>query len=97
MRSGLAFDRSLSRLGHGKGFYDRFIRKYVSSGRQRPILGACPRRDCRLPLTMGSVGLALREQLLESGKVPTEETDWKMDLVVTPDGIVGDIERALQN
>ncbi|KAF8348596.1 hypothetical protein F5887DRAFT_950868 [Amanita rubescens] len=78
---GLAFDRSLSRLGHGKGFYDRFIRKYVSSGRQRPIL----------------VGLALREQLLGSGKVPTEETDWKMDLVVTPDGIIGDIERVLQN
>ncbi len=45
MRPGLAFDHSLSRLGHGKGFYDRFIRKYVSSGRQRPILGACPRRE----------------------------------------------------
>lgn len=97
MAVGLAFDLSLSRLGHGKGFYDRFIRKYVSSGRQRPILGAYPRRDRSLQLTMSSVGLALREQLLESGKVPIEETDWKMDLVVTPDGIIGDVDRALQN
>ncbi|KAF8635456.1 hypothetical protein AX15_000433 [Amanita polypyramis BW_CC] len=74
---GVAFDLDLSRLGHGKGFYDRFIQSYVSSGRQRPVL----------------VGLALREQLLEAGRIPTEETDWKMDFVVTPDGIFSDLER----
>ncbi|KAK2461221.1 hypothetical protein APHAL10511_006748 [Amanita phalloides] len=73
---GLAFDLGLSRLGHGKGFYDRFIQRYISSGRPRPLL----------------VGLALREQLLETGQIPTEETDWKMDLVVTPDGVIGGVE-----
>ncbi|KIL62733.1 hypothetical protein M378DRAFT_165397 [Amanita muscaria Koide BX008] len=72
----VAFDRNLSRLGHGKGFYDRFISSYVSSGRPRPLL----------------VGLALREQVLEEGQVPMEETDWKMDLIVTPDGVIGDID-----
>ena len=38
---GVAFDRNLSRLGHGKGFYDRFISSYVSSGHPRPLLGMC--------------------------------------------------------
>ncbi|RDB29725.1 putative 5-formyltetrahydrofolate cyclo-ligase [Hypsizygus marmoreus] len=70
---GVAFDQSLSRLGHGKGYYDRFITSYSSTGRPRPLL----------------VALALREQVLEDNIVPVAAHDWKMDLVVTPDGILG--------
>jgi len=70
---GVAFDRDLSRLGHGKGYYDRFIASYISSSRSKPLL----------------VGLGLREQLLDNGQVPVGEYDWKLDLLVTPDRIIG--------
>ncbi|EIW55007.1 5-formyltetrahydrofolate cyclo-ligase [Trametes versicolor FP-101664 SS1] len=76
---GMAFDRSLSRLGYGRGFYDRFLAAYAQAGagsgrggRQRPRL----------------VALALREQILEAGLVPVGETDWKVDVIIGPDGIV---------
>ncbi|KAF7316119.1 5-formyltetrahydrofolate cyclo-ligase [Mycena indigotica] len=62
---GLAFDRSFSRLGHGKGYYDRFITTY-STNRPTPLL----------------MGLALQEQLLDAGTIPTASHDWKMDSIV---------------
>ncbi|KAJ7108711.1 hypothetical protein C8R44DRAFT_295863 [Mycena epipterygia] len=65
---GLAFDRSLSRLGHGKGYYDRFITTYTNEhSRPPPLL----------------VGLALQEQLLDKNTVPTGGHDWKMDYIIT--------------
>ncbi|KAF9024286.1 5-formyltetrahydrofolate cyclo-ligase, partial [Hymenopellis radicata] len=69
---GVAFDHSRSRLGHGKGYYDRFIASYTASGRPKPLL----------------VALSLREQLLGVNEVPVGETDWEMDAIVTPDTIV---------
>ncbi|KAF9467888.1 hypothetical protein BDZ94DRAFT_1210358 [Collybia nuda] len=76
---GVAFDYSLSRLGHGKGYYDRFIASYVASGRPRPLLATL-------------VALALREQVLEGQGVPIGDTDWKMDFIVTPDAVLSNAE-----
>ncbi|KAI0754364.1 5-formyltetrahydrofolate cyclo-ligase [Daedaleopsis nitida] len=75
---GVAFDRSLSRLGYGKGYYDRFLATYTGTGNGESEQGLRPRL----------VALALREQILEAGQVPVGETDWKVDVIVGPDGIV---------
>ncbi|TFK72476.1 5-formyltetrahydrofolate cyclo-ligase [Pluteus cervinus] len=69
---GVAFDRSMSRLGHGKGYYDRFLTTYNSGSRPRPLL----------------VALALSEQLLDGGEIPTDSHDWKVDYIITPEEII---------
>lgn len=73
---GVAFDPTLSRIGHGKGYYDRFISlasaHALRHDRPRPTL----------------VALALREQVLKPGEVPMSEHDWKVDAIITPEGIV---------
>ncbi|KAF7763488.1 hypothetical protein Agabi119p4_8025 [Agaricus bisporus var. burnettii] len=68
----VAFDRNFARLGHGKGYYDRFITKYQTTFHKKPLL----------------VGLALREQLLEKERIPIDKHDWSMDFIVTPDEVL---------
>ncbi|KAJ8509003.1 hypothetical protein ONZ45_g8779 [Pleurotus djamor] len=75
---GVAFDHTLSRLGHGKGYYDRYINNYVELGRKKPVL----------------VALALRQQLLNADGgssaniIPMGQFDRKMDYIVSADGIL---------
>ncbi|KAF8556836.1 5-formyltetrahydrofolate cyclo-ligase [Imleria badia] len=70
---GVAFDSSLSRLGHGKGYYDHFISSYVAAAkRPRPLL----------------VALSLQQQLLEAGQVPVTDRDEKVDMIITPKDII---------
>lgn len=35
-----------------------------------------------------AVALAFREQVLEGNAVPVGDQDWKMDFIVSPDGIL---------
>ncbi|KAF9652650.1 5-formyltetrahydrofolate cyclo-ligase [Thelephora ganbajun] len=71
---GVAFDTSMGRLGHGKGYYDSFITEYIANtGRSRPFL----------------VALALNEQVLQEQNVPMiSGHDWSMDCIVRSDGIL---------
>ncbi|KAJ7269643.1 hypothetical protein C8J57DRAFT_1066677 [Mycena rebaudengoi] len=87
---GLAFDRSFSRLGHGKGYYDKFVSAYCEARRSPPLLGSpifIPRTevDCGLQLQ-----LSLKEQLLDSKAVPVGDHDWKMACIVTEEGELSD-------
>ncbi|KAL8981145.1 MAG: hypothetical protein Q9177_005667 [Variospora cf. flavescens] len=74
---GMAFDRRLARLGHGKGYYDSFLSRYEQG------LGASTDSESKMPFL---VGLALEEQVLPEGKeVPEGPYDWRLDALVIGD------------
>ncbi|WVQ82864.1 5-formyltetrahydrofolate cyclo-ligase [Cryptococcus sp. DSM 104549] len=68
---GVAFDEECNRLGRGKAYYDRFLLSYTST-RPPPLL----------------VAIALEPQILSPGeRVPTTDTDFQLDGVISPYGI----------
>ncbi|RSH84051.1 5,10-methenyltetrahydrofolate synthetase [Saitozyma podzolica] len=78
---GVAFDEECNRLGRGKAYYDRFLASYTSS-RKSPLLG-------KWSFVSPPFALALSPQLLPSGdKVPTTDTDFQLDGVLSPSGLV---------
>ncbi|KAK4052221.1 hypothetical protein OIO90_004443 [Microbotryomycetes sp. JL221] len=76
---GMAFDKTKKRLGHGRGYYDRYINRAHNTYRSR--FNKPP------PL---SVALALEAQLVDPEKeqIPWEEFDRKPDKLVLPSGVL---------
>ncbi|OBZ85650.1 5-formyltetrahydrofolate cyclo-ligase [Choanephora cucurbitarum] len=68
---GVAFDRNRNRIGHGKGYYDRYIRQCKLWAEQN-----------QLPPPK-TVALSLEEQIVEPGRIPLEDTDQTLDTVLT--------------
>ncbi|BFZ63005.1 hypothetical protein YB2330_004117 [Saitoella coloradoensis] len=68
----VAFDQNMARLGHGKGYYDKYIK-------------ACEEKMGRRPLL---VGLCLEEQVVKVGRIPMTDWDETVDMIVLGDGSV---------
>ncbi|CAO3608293.1 unnamed protein product [Cunninghamella echinulata] len=68
---GVAFDTEKNRIGHGKGYYDRYLLKCKdwTSTKNKPMVK--------------TVALSLNEQIIDLGKIPLEETDQKLDVILT--------------
>ncbi|CEJ04292.1 Putative MTHFS protein [Rhizopus microsporus] len=69
---GVAFDQNRNRIGHGKGYYDRYLRKCKSWAEANNT--APPK----------TIALALDQQIVDVGVIPLEETDETLDCVLSP-------------
>ncbi|KAK5107772.1 hypothetical protein LTR62_000696 [Meristemomyces frigidus] len=68
---GVAFDAEMSRLGHGAGYYDRYLTRTCGGDmRKKPFL----------------VGLCLAAQVVAEDQIVMSEWDWRVDAVVVGDG-----------
>jgi len=67
---GVAFDESFGRLGHGKGYYDYWLARYNNEKGRTPVL----------------VALGFKEQVRGKEEIPMDESDWRVDVVLTGDG-----------
>ncbi|GHJ87016.1 hypothetical protein NliqN6_3418 [Naganishia liquefaciens] len=94
---GVCFDAKFQRLGHGKGYYDRYIERYRAFASQRgekpPLLVALALSEQVLPFASEAANepqtdqerLQARARALT--EVPTTEDDVLMDWIVTPQGV----------
>ncbi|KAI5289166.1 hypothetical protein KEM54_004302 [Ascosphaera aggregata] len=84
---GMAFDRNLRRLGHGAGYYDDFLTKYLNTMNQQQG-GGGGHTPAKKPYL---AALALKEQILPEGEeIPVEEHDYFVDAVLVGDGSIID-------
>jgi 5-formyltetrahydrofolate cyclo-ligase len=71
---GVAFSRGGGRMGHGMGYYDKYLHKYFNRFPDRR----------KIDKTL-LVGLGFREQIVDDDQLPLEPFDYPLDLVVTSD------------
>jgi 5-formyltetrahydrofolate cyclo-ligase len=69
---GLAFDAKGGRLGHGKGYYDRFLARMRPNGKETPKL----------------VAVGLEPQFMSNAEIPVTELDYTMDIILLPNQTV---------
>lgn len=76
----MAFSRDGQRLGHGKGYYDKFFSKTNKLYKEGTIR-TVPKK----------IAVALSQQIVHD-PVPRTELDVKLDAVIAPTEIIGDLE-----
>lgn len=79
---GVGFTRSGHRLGHGAGYYDRFLREYFA---KFPNSSSSVDGGISTIRKTYLVGIAFREQIVPEDELPTDDHDVQLDLVVWPE------------
>jgi 5-formyltetrahydrofolate cyclo-ligase len=71
---GVAFSLNGSRMGHGMGYYDKYLHNYFNKFPDRAEINK----------TL-LVGLGFREQIVGNDQLPLEPLDYPLNLIVTSD------------
>lgn len=81
---GVGFTSSGHRLGHGGGYYDRFLREYFAKFPNSSSTNGVAIRKTHL------IGIGFREQIVPEGQLPIDGHDFPLDMVVWPEMIHAD-------
>lgn len=71
---GVAFSPGGGRLGHGMGYYDKYLHKYFNKFPNKP-------GDKKTLL----VGFGFREQIVNDNHLPVDPLDYPLDMILTSD------------
>ncbi len=75
---GLAFDEAGNRSGYGGGFYDRYLERLYN---RKESDGVCSTRII-------TIGICHEFQILETGLIPHDKHDIRVNYIATPEQIV---------
>lgn len=81
---GVAFDKTGSRLGRGKGYYDNYLSKakhkfpLIKTGMDDLIMW----NEFKVLIIVTTVGIAFLQQILEPGAIPMMEYDQRLDYLL---------------
>jgi 5-formyltetrahydrofolate cyclo-ligase len=71
---GVAFTRGGGRMGHGMGYYDKYLLKYFNKFPDKT----------KIDKTF-LVGLSFREQIVDDDQLPIDPFDYPLDLILSDD------------
>ena len=71
---GVAFTRNGGRLGHGMGYYDKYLQSYFNRFPEKK----------KINKTL-LIGLAFQEQIVSDGQLPLDPLDYPLDVVLSSD------------
>lgn len=82
----MAFSRSGGRLGHGMGYYDKYLKDLFETNPQRFDAKLTGQLDAKL-MTNKTVllGLALQEQIMPEAELPLDDHDYLLDDIILSD------------
>lgn len=85
----VAFDHEMNRLGHGKGYYDNLLTRYIKafsvadSSTRKPYLSTPFPGSSSPPTNPIVVGYALKDQILpREYRLPVESWDQPVDMII---------------